>query len=152
MTKSSATFAAAILVASSLAACSSAPPPNASPRSAVNSVAPLALQRAQQSLTQVQTEWRNGADQRAEHNAAIVFTPLQLQAAHDKLAAAQQAVRDHNNVLATSLATESRAETKFAQVNMEAGHAEETAVAVQQTTGTFHNSANQTANSQNPPL
>ena len=74
MTKSPVTFAAAILLAGSLAACSSAPPPNESLQSATDSFAqasnspsvvanaPLELQRAQQSLTQAQTEWRNGAD------------------------------------------------------------------------------------------
>ena len=136
------------MLAGSLAACSSAPTPAASAAAS----APLEVLRAQQSLTQAQTEWRNGADQSAGHNAALVFAPLQLQAAGDKLAAAWQAIRDDNSDLATSLAVESEAETKTAQLTMEAGHEQKSVVAVQQTTGAFHNTANQTANSQNPPL
>ena len=88
----------------------------------------------------------------AEHNGAVEFAPLQLQEARDKLAAAQQAVRADDNNLATSLAAEAAVEAKLAQVTTEAGHAQKSAVAVQQTINTLHTTANQNVNAQNPPL
>lgn len=88
----------------------------------------------------------------AEHNGAVEFAPIQLQEARDKLAAAQQAVRDDNNDLATSLAAEAVVEAKVAQVTTEAGHAQKSAAAVQQTINTLHTTANQNVTEQNPPL
>lgn len=80
----------------------------------------------------------------AEHNGAVEFAPIQLQTARDKLAGAQQAVRDNDNDLATSLAAEAAVEAKLAQVTAEAGHAQKSASAVQQTIETLHSTANQT--------
>ena len=79
----------------------------------------------------------------AEHNGAVEFAPIQLQSARVKLAGAQQAVRDNNNVLATSLAAEAAVEARLARVTAEAGHARKSASAVQQTIETLHSTANQ---------
>jgi hypothetical protein len=79
----------------------------------------------------------------AEHNGAVEFAPIQLQAARDKLAAAQQAVRDDDNKRAVSLAYEAKVEAKLAQVTAESGHAQKSAGAVQQTVDTLHTTADQ---------
>ncbi len=79
----------------------------------------------------------------AEHNGAVEFAPIQLQAARNKLAAAQQAVRGDDNKLAVSLAYEAKVEAKLAQVTAEAGHARKSAEAVQQTVDTLHTTADQ---------
>jgi hypothetical protein len=81
----------------------------------------------------------------AEHNGAVEFAPIQLQTARDKLAAAQQAVRDDDNDLATSLAAEASVEAKLAQVTAEAGHAQKSASVVQQTIETLHSTATEPA-------